>query len=181
MKLTCAQMDVLISFYIDNDLSNALRKQVEEHLRECSTCRNKYDIINSMITDIKSCYVKEGKKTEIYEEVKPSYQYQLFKNNLSSYIDNELSNEESLKIKKIMINNKKARNDLEEHFNIRKLLKDSFKKSEVSAKKDFAKHIIKQLELEEEAISGIHPLLKILVLFTITVLLTSILVLLNII
>ena len=41
MKLTCAQMDVLISFYIENELSLALRKQVEEHLKNCANCSAK--------------------------------------------------------------------------------------------------------------------------------------------
>ena len=44
MKLTCAQMDVLISFYIDGELSSSLKQQVEEHMQKCSTCRAKYDI-----------------------------------------------------------------------------------------------------------------------------------------
>ena len=37
MNLTCAQMDVLISFYIDDELSSVLKKQVEEHLKNCAT------------------------------------------------------------------------------------------------------------------------------------------------
>ena len=31
MNLTCAQMDVLLSFYIEGELSSALKTQVEEH------------------------------------------------------------------------------------------------------------------------------------------------------
>ena len=53
MELTCAQMDVLISFYIDGDLSKNLKSQVESHLKKCSCCRAKYDIIKTMILDLK--------------------------------------------------------------------------------------------------------------------------------
>lgn len=181
MKLTCAQMDVLISFYIDNELSQSLKKQVEEHLKSCKTCATKYDIICSMITDMKSCCKNDNKamKYSEQENVKSSYQYQLFKNNLSAYIDNELNDEENLKIKKLSINNKNARRELEDSFSLRRLMNDSFKKCKSEAKRDFSKHVIKQLELEEEAILGIHPALKLLIVFTSVLLVSSILVLTN--
>ena len=181
MKLTCAQMDVLISFYIDNELSQALRKQVEEHLKSCATCSAKYEIITSMISDMKSCCKSEGQFNGVNEsERKPSaYQYQLFKNNLSAYVDNELNDEENLRIKKLTINNKKARKELEDSFSLRKIMKDSFKKCKSENKRDFSKYIIKQLELEEEAFLGIHPALKLLIVFTSVLLVSSILVLIN--
>ena len=179
MKLTCAQMDVLISFYIDNELSQALRKQVEEHLSSCAICSAKYDIICSMVTDMKSCCKSDGVSNQYLGQKNDlgTYQYQLFKNNLSAYIDNELNNDENLKIKKITINNKKARKALEDSFSLRKMMNDSFKKCKTETKRDFSKHIIKQLELEEEAILGIHPALKLLILFTAVLLVSSILVL----
>lgn len=181
MELTCAQMDVLISFYIDKELSEALRQQVEEHLKHCSACRAKYDIISSMIADIKGCYVKEGESTQAtsVQNKSSTHQYQFFKNNLSAYIDNELNNDDSLKVKKFTINNKKARKELEDNFNIRKLMNDSFKKCKTDAKRDFSKSIIKQLELEEEAISGIHPAVKLLITFMGIVFISTLLVLIN--
>lgn len=179
MALTCAQMDVLLSFYIDNELSQSLRKQVELHLNKCPACRAKYDIILDMITDLKSCCLKEENEGEkIIADSKPnSYQYQLFKNNLSAYIDNELGKDETLKIKKFTINNKNARKELEENFNLRRMMNDSFKKCRSEARRDFSKHIIKQLQLEEEAVLGIHPALKLLIVFTAVLFVSSILVL----
>ena len=104
-----------------------------------------------------------------------SQQYRLFKTNLSAYIDNELSSDESLKMKKYTISNKQARKDLEDSYNIRRLMNESFLKTKNEAKKDFSKTIIKQLELEDEASLGFHPAIKLLIAFTITVLvLTSI-------
>ena len=95
MTLTCAQMDVLISFYIEKELSEVLRKQVEAHLKECSICRAKYDIVKSMVSEMKKC-VKEDEGIAIANKKNStkSYQYQVFKNNLSAYVDNELSNDE---------------------------------------------------------------------------------------
>ena len=178
MKLTCAQMDVLITFYIDGDLSNALKNQVEEHMKTCSTCRAKYDIIKSMLADLKNSFDIEDNlntKQEDFNNNSSPERFCLFKTNLSAYIDNELSNDESIKIKKFTINNTKARKELEENYNIRKLMNESYKKTKSDIRQDFTRNVLKQLELEEEATCGIHPVIKILIGFVFSVLiLTSI-------
>ena len=184
MNLTCSQMDVLISFYIEGDLSPVLKMQVEEHIKNCPTCRAKYDIIKSMISDLKNTFDIEDDAVASDNYRNPecgatSLQYRVFKNNLSAYIDNELSGEENLKIKKFTINNLQARQDLEHSYNIRKLMNDSFKKTKSEARQDFSKKVLRQLELEEEATSGIHPAIKIVVCFTIAVLVLSIIVLIS--
>lgn len=175
MTLTCAQMDVLISFYIDGDLSQALKKQVEEHFKSCATCRAKYDIIKNMLNELKNNFeIQENSSTKSKKdetELKTSsQQYRLFKSNLSAYIDNELGNEENIKIKKFAINNSRARQDLEDNYNIRKLMNDSFQKTKNESRIDFSRNILRQLELEEEATSGIHPVIKLLIGFTLSAL-----------
>ena len=176
MKLTCAQMDVLISFYLDGELSNALKMQVEEHIKNCSTCRAKFDIIKSMISDLKSNFNIDDDQSEKYQSLNTkatSLQYRIFKNNLSAYIDNELPSDENIKIKKFTINNTKARQDLQECYNIRKLMNDSFKKTKTETRQDFSKNVLRQLELEEEANLGIHPAIKLLIGFTLLVLILT--------
>ncbi|MCM1003159.1 MAG: zf-HC2 domain-containing protein [Candidatus Gastranaerophilales bacterium] len=184
MKLTCAQMDVLISFYIDGDLSKTLKSQVEDHLRECSNCRAKYDIIKSMLSDLKNSFdmQEEFAPREVFTDAstsRSSQQYRLFKNNLSAYIDNELDTEDNIKIKKFAINNKTARKALEDSYNIKKLLNNSFAKTKSDVKQDFSRSVLKQLELEEEATSGFHPAIKLLIAFTISVLVLTTIVLLS--
>lgn len=182
MKLTCAQMDVLISFYIDGDLSVALKSQVEEHMKKCSVCRAKYEIIKSMLSDLQN---NLDLKDEAFANNKDlntkvtSQQYRVFKNNLSAYLDNELSNEDNIKIKKFTINNAKARQDLQDSYNIRKLMNDSFKKTKAESKHDFSKAVLRQLELEDEVNLGIHPAIKLLIGFTLMVLLITSLVLMS--
>ena len=178
MKLTCAQMDVLISFYLEGELSSALKSQVEEHIKNCATCRAKLDIIKSMLKELKNSFgVDEDIKSEKekYKTTVSTQQYQIFKNNLSAYIDNELNNDENIKIKKFTINNENARQDLQDNYNIRKLMNDSFKKTKTEAKQDFSRSVLRQLELEEEATLGIHPAIRLLIGFMLIVLvLTSI-------
>ena len=173
MKLSCSQMDVLISFYIEGDLSTNLKNQVDEHLKKCPTCRAKFDIVKSMIDDLKNCFEdlnSEFSDKEYHTKVAAtSQQYRVFKNNLSAYIDNELSNEESLKLKKFTINNKEARKELQENYNLRKLMNNSFLKTMSESKPDYSKSIIKQLELDEEIVTSLHPVVKVILVFTICI------------
>lgn len=169
MEITCAQMDVLLSFYIEGDLSKNLKVKVEEHLKKCPACREKYNIINSMIQDLKTS-VEE--KEEIFSANSNS-QYRIFQNNLSAYIDNELPADESIKMKKFTINNKNARKELENTYNIRKLMNESFNKTRLDAKQDFSKNILRQLNPGEDYSFTFHPILKLAATFVMTVLVLS--------
>ncbi len=169
MEITCAQMDVLLSFYIEGDLSKALKIKVENHLKECAACRAKYDIIKTMIEDLK-CVVSD--KDEVYSPGKVSM-YGSFRNNLSAYVDNELPAEESIKIKKITINNKQARKELEDTYNIRKLMGESFRKTKTDIKHDFSKNVMRQLDLNDDENLSFNPVLKVGIAFVMTVLVLS--------
>ena len=170
MEITCTQMDVLISFYIEGDLSKALKEKVEEHLKECPACRAKLEIISSLLKDLKESV--ENEQEEVLSTTQNS-QYRLFQNNLSAYVDNELPPEENIKIKKFTINNKKARKELENTYSIRKLMNDSFQKTKSESRQDFSKNVMKQLDMTSEASLAFHPLLKVAIAFVMTVLVLS--------
>ncbi len=169
MEITCAQMDVLLSFYIEGDLSKALKEKVDEHLKKCPACREKYEIIKTMIEDLKTS-VEE--KEEIYSS-KSNSQYRIFQNNLSAYVDNELPANESIKMKKFTINNKQARKELEDTYNIRRLMSESFNKTKHDIKQDFARNVLKQLNPNEDYSFTFHPVLKLAAAFVMTVLILS--------
>ena len=210
MEITCLQMDVLISFYIEGDLSESLKEKVEEHLKKCPICRAKFNIISSLFSDIEvnktsknrdkisyhpldissargadtSRHVvhdevndttkENNKKSEIYStNIHTSKQYQFFKKNLSAYIDNELSEEENVKIRKYAIGNKKARKELEDTYHIRKLMRNSFKKNKSETKPDFSKNIMKQINTEEKNELRFNPLITVAFAFVISVLIIS--------
>ena len=170
MEITCAQMDVLISFYIEGDLSKALKNKVEEHLKKCPACRAKFDIIESMLKDLKKSVNQQNE--EMFSRSSTG-QYKIFKNNLSAYIDNELPAEENIKIKKYTINNKRARKDLEDTYNIRKLMNDSFNKTKEEVRQNFTKNVLRQLNMNDEDTLAFNPLLKVGIAFIMTVLILS--------
>ena len=178
MSLTCAQMDILISFYIENELSSCLKKQVEEHLLGCSVCSAKYDIIKTMVKEMKDNVVEPAIQST-NEKFTNNAHFKKFKTNLSAYIDNELPSDENIKIKKYTIHNKKARKELQDSYNLRKLMNDSFKKTKSEFKHDFCKSIIKQLEFENNRSSEFNPAISILIAFTIGVLVLTTIVLVS--
>ena len=177
MKLTCSQMEVLISFYLEGELSDSLRNQVEEHIESCHSCRAKYNVLESLLDDLKKTV--EVSNSENYSGFTNNRQYQLFKTNLSAYIDNELPEEEKLKIKKFAISNKHAKNELEKSYRIRKLINDSYVKTKNDAKTDFARSTLKQLQLDEENALNFHPAIRLLIVFTVSVLVLTTIVLVS--
>ena len=145
MEITCAQMDVLLSFYIEGDLSKALKIKVEEHLKNCSSCRAKYNIVKGMLDDLKSSI---DDKEEICSANSNS-QYRIFQNN------------------------KKARKELEDTYNIRRLMSESFNKTKMDARQDFSRNVIRQLNPNEEYNFSFHPVIKLAIAFVMTVLVLS--------
>lgn len=179
MEITCSQMDVLISFYLEGDLSKALKSKVEEHLKTCPVCKAKYEIIKSMLSDLRNSFEEKElieKESNFSSQKAVSQQYRVFKENLSAYIDNELPSNESIKIKKFTINNKTARKELEDTYNIRKLMNESFEKTKCEAKQDFTRNIIRQLDPNEDQNLSLHPVIKVATAFVFTVLTLSALV-----
>lgn len=176
MTLTCAQMDILISFYLENELSDALKKQVEEHLETCNICSSKYSLVKAMVTEI-----RESVKGDFKEETDftNNSQYKAFKTNLSAYMDNELPNDENIRIKKFAIKNRHARKELEDSYNIRRLLNNSFKKSKEEARADYSRSIIRQLEAEEKSMLNFHPAVSLLAVFTISTIVFAAIVLIS--
>ena len=96
--LNCTQISALLSFYAEGTLNLLLQKLVKEHLEKCPNCMAEYlnMIEKCNKTEVRS---KDIDGTENYD----TQQYQEFKTNLSAYIDNELTSDENIKIKKIAI------------------------------------------------------------------------------
>ena len=105
MKISCNQFEGLISFYLNNELNETLKEAFEEHLKECPTCHIRYNMLSSIITDLKDSYnqiiVEENSNMNIFENIsecidnveKDDVQLR----ELSAYIDKELDEEARIK------------------------------------------------------------------------------------
>lgn len=143
-NLTCTQVSALLSYYIDDKLNDQLKQFVRAHLEVCPVCRAKYDALKDMVASLKE--IKE-KLADFSVEKVPSDKENKDRSlylNLSAYCDNELSDEENLRVKKNIISNPDARKKLETMNNLRKVLHDSFEKTKNESKGDYAKFILKR-------------------------------------
>lgn len=149
-NLTCTQVSALLSFYIDDKLSCQLKQFVEAHLDSCPMCRSKYETLKSMVTSLRCAHEKLASINTLDEEKTDDPQYDEFRINLSAYVDNELSDLENIKVKKYVISNPKARQELESMYRLKKVLNNSFEKTKNESKDDFSKFILNRIDMQEE-------------------------------
>lgn len=162
VNLTCTQVGALLSFYIDDKLSSQLKQFVEAHLEVCPTCAAKLDALKTMVKSLKEGHQKVS---EMKSENNQNFsQNDEFQTSLSAYVDNELSDEENLKVKKNIISNPNARKELENLYTLRKVLHDSFEHSKNDVKTDFSKYVLKRIDIQEE-IYGPDSFAKVVALF----------------
>lgn len=168
MNLTCTQVSALLSFYIDDKLSSQLKQFVEAHLEVCPTCKAKLEALKSMVNSLKEVHQKlasiQPENSELAMNGAINPQFDTFKTNLSAYIDNELDDDENIKVKKYVISNPKARQELEDMYKLRKVLQNSFEKTKNESKDDYSKFILKRIDIQEE-IYGPDSFSKVLALF----------------
>ena len=130
--MNCKQIKNLIYFYIYNELNPALSEYISMHLEECPAC---FDYYSKLKNDINNNSNLED---------------------LSAYIDNELSENESIKIKKNIISNKTTRKNYEKLSRLKELLKSNLSRKEFEVKEDYSKLIFKKLDLMEEVYGKNH-------------------------
>ncbi len=143
-ELNCNQVITLLTFYIENKLNKSLSRQINEHLALCPRCMEKYKKLRKILenfSEIKSKISEEDEPDSTYETA----QYKRFKANLSAYIDNELSDSDNIKIKKIAISNPLARRDLENIYAFKQLLQTSFNRTKNELKQDYSRKTLEKL------------------------------------
>ena len=144
-ELNCNQVLALLTFFIENRLNQKLMQSVEYHLNICQNCREKYLNLRKIFNNYQDI---KNKITESDNAPELSYkdrQYTDFKENLSAYIDNELDDNDNLKIRKIAIANTAARKDLEDVLSIRELMQDSYEKTKNNFKTDYSEATINKV------------------------------------
>lgn len=143
-QLSCEQVTALLAFYAEGTLSHKLAKYVEEHLKICPECSEKLCKLNNYVNSFSESI--ESKSEINYN----NSQYEDFKSNLSAYIDNELDVDDNIKIKKIVISNPLARQDLENTYSFKRMLHSAFEKTKNDMKTDYSKGIIHKIQYEND-------------------------------
>jgi len=145
-QLTCSQVNALLTYYVENRLNKQLSHDIEYHLSICPECKKKYMKLQKIMNNF-SNIAERITQPEIpaQDTEKKDKRYEDFRTNLSAYIDNELSDEENLRVKKFAISNPAARKDLEDIYNFKRLLHSSFEKTKNDSKEDFSKSTLNQI------------------------------------
>lgn len=163
-NLTCTQVGALLSFYVDNKLSTQLTQFVEAHLKICPACNAKCEALKLIVQNLRDAHDRISTRAQTSENVPSNTQYDEFQANLSAYIDNELTDEENIKVKKYVISNAKARGDLEKLYNLKKVMHNSFERTRNEVKDDYSKFVLKRIDIQEE-IYGPDSFARVVALF----------------
>ena len=150
--IICKKVTSMLSLYIDDRLNEEHKSFVEDHFKICPSCYQKYKEIKSIIENLRLSYEKVLKQAEKIENANlfNIREYEKFYYNISSYIDNELSDEESINFRKYLLKSKSARNDLKNAYNLKIQIDDSVDKCKEQMNVDLSKKISKIVREEKE-------------------------------
>ncbi len=162
-QLSCEQVTALLSFYVEDKLSDKLTQYVREHLEQCPQCMEKYVKLKNMFGKFMDT------QNQVVENPYINKQYEDFKSNLSAYVDNELNDFENIRLKKIAISNPLARQDLENIYTFKKLLHSAFEKTKNDMKTDYSKSVLCKLSQDCSNNAKVDPFIKLTILFFVMV------------
>ena len=149
-KSACKKVVSLLSLYIENKLDIEDKIFIENHFITCSDCYQKFLEMKEIMSNLHFEYEKLVSEFERIEAGKMFNirEYETFYKNISPYIDDELSYDESIKFRKYLLKSKPARAELAGAY----CLKNNIKHSVIDFKNDlninFQKKIIKKLKEE---------------------------------
>lgn len=137
--LTCEQVSALINFYLEGKLNPRMKECINLHMKKCETCRKKIENLKRILNNLKK--LKDDIQKTGQEEAINSK----FINDLSAYVDNELNENENIKIKKMTISNPFARKELEKMYKFKKLLHMSYEKTKNENKIDYSRNVMSKI------------------------------------
>lgn len=146
----CKKVVSMLSLYIENKLDLEDRIYVENHFIECSDCYQKYLEMKEIMNNLHFEYEKLLNEFERIESnnVFNIREYEMFYKNISPYIDDELSYDESISFRKYLLKSKPARNELANAYGLKNNIKHSVSDFKSGLNLNFSKKIVKQLKDE---------------------------------
>ncbi len=149
-NIDCKKILSLLSLFIEDKLDDENKFIVETHLLKCGDCYKKYIEMKNVMSNLHFEYEKlvdEFNKIDT-DKTFNIKEYENFYNNISPYIDDELSYEDSLKFRKYLLSSKTARKDLSNAYKLRNNIKQSVTGLENNLNFNFSKKILKRLKEE---------------------------------
>ena len=163
-KMACNQVTALLSYYIDGKVSAQITYFIEQHLKRCKTCRVRYEVLLKAITYIRDVKT-QMENIELNKCVPVTANSITFSEKMSAYLDNELSDEESLRFRRYAIANPLVREELESMFKVKNAMNTSFERTKSDLKEDFTKNVLDEVKMEELIYEQEPLILKVLAIF----------------
>ncbi|MGM9994409.1 MAG: zf-HC2 domain-containing protein [Candidatus Avigastranaerophilus sp.] len=148
----CKKITSMLLSYIEHKLSDEDILFVENHFKYCSDCYTKYLEMKKIV---KNLHFEYEKLLNEFERVEANQlfnirEYETFYKNISPYIDDELSYDESIKFRKYLLKSKPARVELANAYTLRNNIRHSTAVFKDNLNVNFSKKIIKQLKDENK-------------------------------
>ena len=142
----------MLSLYIEDKLDEEDKFFVQEHFKVCPDCYNKYLEMKEIINNLHFEYQKLLNEFEKIEsnQIFNIREYEVFYKNISPYIDDELSYDDSIKFRRYLLKSKPARAELAGAYGLKNNIKNSVTKYKNNLNINFSKSIIKQLQEENK-------------------------------
>lgn len=168
---TCKKVISLLSLYIENKLSFEDKIFVENHLKKCSDCNEKYlemkDVLKNLHFEYKKL-VDEFQKIE-NDKIFSIREYENFYNNISPYIDDELCYDDSINFRKYLLKSKPARTELSLAYGLKNNIKISVADFKNNLNINFSNRIMKQIRKKQpESFEAIYTRTMYVLLFLIS-------------
>ena len=150
-KEICKKVVSLLALYIENKLEIEEKIFVETHFLSCTECYNKYLEMKEIIGNLHFEYEKLLNEFEKIEtnNMFNIREYEMFYQNISPYIDDELCYDESIKFRKYLLKSKPARAELANAYSLKNSIRSSVATFKDNVSVNFSKKIIKQLQNEK--------------------------------
>ena len=146
----CKKVTSLLSMYIENKLEEKDKLLIENHFMFCSACYQKYLEMKNIMENLHLEYEKMIDEFEKIESNKMFNirEYEVFYENISPYIDDELCYDDSIKFRKYLLKSKPARAELATAYGLKNNIRYSIASYKNNLNINFSKKIVKKLKEE---------------------------------
>lgn len=121
-NIRCDYVQKNLSAYYDKELGPNLYKEIQEHLRECITCRREFSNIAKTAYQLMQAFEKVD-MPEIIVDIDKALECHFVLDNLDEYVDRQLPKKDMSKISEHILNCKSCRDDYEDLKKLKKITK----------------------------------------------------------
>ena len=140
----CQNFEKLLPLMIKSRLNLKDYIFFRQHLNKCENCQKKYEFIKKIFEDFKNIDSSNTKNVTTPFFKYSINEYKAIEDNISAYIDNELSPKENLKVKKLLIGNKHIETEFIKINKLIEIIKNDAEicKNRIKSRKRFADFLI---------------------------------------